>query len=154
MKFKALKHERNDDRLLWGRRCLIGIDFSSLCPWDAQPQIQRNHFARGECGWANWLLVPCGSPRCEEQKSRARSGVGRPRQDRLGAHAVTTSVPQRQTLHLIISPPETLQNPMDAGGRVRAQGSSFRSGAWMCAAASLNATRKSARCLTICTRLS
>lgn len=110
-----IKHERNDGRLLWGRRCLIGIDFSSLCPWDAQPQIQRNHFARGECGWANLLLVPCGSPRCEEQKSRARSGVGRPRQDRLGAHAVTTSVPQRQTLHWIISPPETLQSPMDAG---------------------------------------
>jgi len=42
--------------------------------------------------------------------------VGRPRQDRLGAHAVTTSVPQRQTLHWIISPPETLPSPMVAGG--------------------------------------
>lgn len=79
------------------RRCLTGIDFSSLWPWDAQPQIQRNHFAGGECGWANWLLVPCGSPRCEEQKSRARSGVGRPRQDRLGPHAVTTSMPLTNT---------------------------------------------------------
>lgn len=54
-------------------------------------------FCWGECGWANWLLVPCGSPRCEEQKSRARSGGGRPRQDRLGPHAVTTSMPLTNT---------------------------------------------------------
>lgn len=37
------------------------------------------------------------SPCCEEQKSRARSEVDRPRQDLLGLHAVTTSVPLTNT---------------------------------------------------------
>lgn len=65
-----------------------------------------------ECGWANWLLVHCGSPRCEEQKSRARSAVGRPRQDRLGPHAVTTSVPLTNTWLDNLATRDSCQAPM------------------------------------------
>lgn len=129
---------------LCSRKCLTGIDFSSLCPWDSQPQIQRNHFARGECGWANWLLLPCGSPRCEEQKSRAWLGVGRPRQDWLGLHAATTSVPLTNT-SLDNLTAETL------GGKHQGTGQAVSP--WMHAAASLKVTWKSAHWLTIFTRL-
>ncbi len=113
---------------LCGRRCLTGIDFSSLCPWDSQPQIQRNHFA----GWGDaagqiglWFCVGALAVKSKRAgPGREWAGPGRT------GWGFTLWPPPClwQTLHWIISPPENLPSPMSSRGGtvcVRAQPSSF-----------------------------
>lgn len=114
-------------------------------------------FAEGT-GWANWPLVLCGSSCCEERKSGARSGVGRPRQDRLVPHAVTTSV------HLTNTSLDNLPTRDSAkphGLRGKCQGTaeqfllkSFSPSVHVCSCISANVTHRSATGLIIFTRLS
>lgn len=117
---KADKTERGEAAVEWGgwklscgSRCLTGIDFSSLWPWDWEPQIQRNHFAGG-VRLGKLASGSVGAP--AERSGRARPGrewAGPGRSD--WGHMLRPPPCLRQALHWIISLQRLCQTPCAQG---------------------------------------